>query len=228
MHLDARLQASVEMVLPGSRVADIGTDHAYLAVALLEEERASSVIACDKNAGPCEAAKRTVREHGLAETVSVRQGDGLAPLHPGEVDTVCIAGMGGKLIMRILDEAPHITEGLQRLVLQPMNAVQDLRRWLYEHGWHIVDEALAAVDGQLYEILAAEPGREALPEPVLLMIGPVLWQKRPALLQKHIGRLLLRERRTAAGLAKSVSACSKQAYIEHTAVIEALEEKFIW
>ena len=228
MHLDARLRAAAELVPQGSRVADIGTDHAYLAAALLEDGRASQVVACDKNAGPCEAARRTVLEHGLEAKASVRQGDGLAPLQEQEADVVCIAGMGGQLIIEILAASPHITAGLRRLVLQPMNAVQGLRRWLYANGWHIADEVLARADGRIYEILAAEPGKQAMPESVLLSIGPVLWQKKPELLREHIGLLLARERRAAAGMEKSESARKGEKYAEHMAAIKELEAKLTW
>ena len=161
MALDARLQAVADFVLPGSRVVDVGTDHAYLALELLRQRGAFQVIAADKNAGPCEAARHTIREAGLEGIIPVRQGDGLAVLVPDEVDTICIAGMGGQLIRDILAAAPEILQGASRLVLQPMNAAAGLRRWLYEQGWQLVDESLAEADGRVYEILAAEPGEAA-------------------------------------------------------------------
>ena len=91
MQIDDRLQALAELVPEGCRAADIGTDHGYLAITLLREGRASFVVASDKNQGPYEAAKRTVRENAVpAEAISVRLGDGLQVLEPGEVDTACI------------------------------------------------------------------------------------------------------------------------------------------
>ena len=97
MHLDDRLQALADFVPEGARAADIGTDHGYLAVALLQQGKANFVVAGDKNRGPYEAAKRTVHEYAISEEqISVRLGDGLEVVKPGEVDTVCIAGMGGR------------------------------------------------------------------------------------------------------------------------------------
>ena len=228
MALDARLQAVADFVLPGSRVVDVGTDHAYLALELLRQRGAFQVIAADKNAGPCEAARHTIREAGLEGIIPVRQGDGLAVLVPDEVDTICIAGMGGQLIRDILAAAPEILQGASRLVLQPMNAAAGLRRWLYEQGWQLVDESLAEADGRVYEILAAEPGEAALPEPLLLESGPVLFQKKPPLLRRHIQGLLERERRAAAGMEKSEQARESAAYRVMRDHIRGLEEKLRW
>ncbi len=228
MALDARLQAVADFVQLGSRVADIGTDHAYLALALWAQRGAAGVIAADKNSGPCEAARHTLQEAGLLGSIPVRQGDGLAVLQPGEVDTVCIAGMGGQLIAAILAAAPAILQQSGRLVLQPMNAAAELRRWLYAHGWHLVDEALAEADGHIYEIMVAEQGSAALPEPALLEIGPVIWAKKPPLLQAHIQVLLDRANQAAAGMEKSVSAKKSAEYAVVQQRISRLEEKWIW
>ena len=148
MHLDDRLQALADFVPEGARAADIGTDHGYLAVALLQQGKANFVVAGDKNRGPYEAAKRTVHEYAISEEqISVRLGDGLEVVKPGEVDTVCIAGMGGILMNTILEASPEVTEALKTLVLQPMNGAPELREWLYDHEWHIVDENLVIDDG---------------------------------------------------------------------------------
>ena len=175
MHLDNRLAAIAALVPRGTRVADVGTDHAYLAIALKEDRAAIQVIATDKNEGPCAAARRTLTEAGLAESIPVRCGDGLKVLVPGEVDTICIAGMGGGLIATILAEGNEVLSHVLRLVLQPMNDAAVLRRWLYENGWHIANESLAVADGRLYELITAEPGMAKMPEPWLLTLGPTLW-----------------------------------------------------
>ena len=192
--------------------------------------RAQARIPCTGGvkAGPCEAARHTLQEAGLLGSIPVRQGDGLAVLQPGEVDTVCIAGMGGQLIAAILAAAPAILQQSGRLVLQPMNAAAELRRWLYAHGWHLVDEALAEADGHIYEIMVAEQGSAALPEPALLEIGPVIWAKKPPLLQAHIQVLLDRANQAAAGMEKSVSAKKSAEYAVVQQRISRLEEKWIW
>ena len=228
MQLDARLRAVANFVGEGKRAADIGTDHAYLAIALMRERKAVRVIASDKNEGPYEAAKRTVHEAGLGQDISVRIGDGLAPLQPGEVDTVCMAGMGGVLMCEILSAGTEVLGTVESMVLQPMNGAAELRRWLYEHQWYIADEALALADGRIYEILSARRGKRKMPEPLLLEIGPVLWEKKPELLRHHIERLLFQERSVAAGMEKSQRAKRSSKYKASLKKIKALEERLKW
>ena len=212
MRLDDRLAAVAALVPHGAHVADVGTDHAYLAISLVEGGVAETVIATDKNEGPCAAARRTLSAAGLAHRVQVRLGDGLAPLSSGEVDTVCIAGMGGGLMAAILAAGPDVLSRVSRLVLQPMNDAARLRRWLYENGWHIAEESLAMEDGRLYEIIAAEPGGEKMPEPWLLPLGPILWKERPPLFARHVEAQMERLRRILRGMEKSEAAHGSGAY----------------
>ena len=228
MRIDERLRAVAALVPPESRVADIGSDHAYLAMYLWRTCGAARVIAADKNEGPCEAARKMIKNAGLASEIPVRCGDGLSVLSLGEVDVVCIAGIGGALIARILAASPQVLASLRRLVLQPMNDAPLLRRWLYEHHWHLAMETLAEADGRLYEILAAEPGAVSLPELGLLLIGPCLWEKKPPLLKKHIESLLLKAHRAAAGMEQSPAAMTREEYRKCKAEIAALEAKQRW
>lgn len=212
MRLDGRLAAVAALVPRGARVADVGTDHAYLAIALIEERSVETVIATDKNDGPCAAARRTLAEAGLDTRVPVRCGDGLSVLSPGEIDTVCIAGMGGGLIASILAAGADVLKGVSRLVLQPMNDAATLRRWLYENGWHIEEESLATADGRLYEIIAAEPGEEETPESWRLTLGPALWRDRPPFFVRHVEAQTERLHRILQGMEKSEAARESEAY----------------
>ncbi len=229
MKLGDRLQTLADFVPQGSCVADIGTDHGYLAVELVQSGRAKFVVASDKNAGPYEAAARTVRENGLTDDViSVRLGDGLESLSPGEVDTVCIAGMGGVLMMEILSASPKIVDKLETLILQPQGGAAELRQWLYKNHWYIADEALVLDDGRIYEIIMAKRGRHKMPSALLLEIGPVIWQKKPPLLRHHIEALLFQERRAAAGMEKSAKARKSKKYQVAIRHIKELEEHLSW
>ena len=138
-----------------SCVADIGADHGYLAIELATK-KFCKVIATDKNSKPVEAARKNICAAGMEKIIEVRQGDGLKVLQAGEVDTICIAGMGGALIAKILEESPEILESVRKLILQPMNAAEELRKFLPENNWYITGEELAEEGGIIYEIICAE------------------------------------------------------------------------
>ncbi|MHA6530331.1 tRNA (adenine(22)-N(1))-methyltransferase [Paenibacillus sp. BAC0078] len=157
--LSNRLQLVLEQVPQGSIVADIGSDHALLPVAAIESGRALSAIAGEVTTGPFEAARRGVAEAGLGKVISVRRGDGLEVLEPGEADCITIAGMGGSLIAAILERGRSLgkLEGVKTLALQPNVGEDVLRRWLLNHGWVLTAEHILEEDGKIYEILKAVP-----------------------------------------------------------------------
>jgi len=223
--LDNRLAAIAAMVPAGSKVADIGTDHAYLPIHLETAGITSGAIAGDIHQGPFQAALAAVRRVNLEDRISVRFGDGLAVLSPGEADTAVIAGMGGATIIEILSTQPEVTASLSRLVLQPMLAAPALRRWLVANGWRLVDETLAEEDGRIYEIIAAEQGKSAEMEPILLEIGPLLWSRRHPLLKAHLAGLCVQMKRVVAEMAVSASAVNSAKYQEYQEKIALLEEK---
>ena len=224
INLDDRLRQVAACVAISPTVADIGTDHAGLAIYLIENKQADKVIAADLNYEPCEAARRQIAQHGLTDKICVRQGDGLSVLVPGEVQVVCMAGMGGELMQNILADAPHILTSLRRLVLQPMNDSPRLRRWLYEHGWHIEAESIASVRGIFYAIIAAQPGVKPLPNPTELYVGPELCAKRPLLFKPYVTGLLSKINRARNGMAQSATAVRTQKYAELAVLARNLEE----
>ena len=154
--LDKRLSAVAALVRQGSRLADIGTDHAYLPVHLVQAGVCPSAIASDIGAGPLDAARRTVTESGLTSEIALRLGDGLATVSSGEVEDIAIAGMGGETIVAILEAAPWVQNGGVRLILQPMTRAEDLRRWLLQNGFSVLEEHLIRDGRHLYPVLAAE------------------------------------------------------------------------
>lgn len=181
MKLSQRLAAVAAYVPSGSTVADIGTDHAYLPVYLVNEGIAPQVIATDVHRKPYESARETVAAYRLQDRISVRLGDGLETLQPGEAGTIVIAGMGGKNMVQIFRRSPGVLETAGRLILQPMTHVETVRQWLWANGWYLLDEDLVAEDGHLYEILVVARGEETPADPE---IGPRLLEKRHPLLKK--------------------------------------------
>ncbi|MCR8641962.1 class I SAM-dependent methyltransferase [Paenibacillus sp. N1-5-1-14] len=153
--LSKRLEMIAQRVPQGSRVADIGSDHALLPTYLVQQGMISFAVAGEVNEGPRDAAQNQVRMAGLAEKISVRLGNGLAVIEPGEVETITIAGMGGSLISTILEEGKHKLTGVRTLILQPNVGEDFVRRWLDENGWLLTGETILEEDGKIYEILTA-------------------------------------------------------------------------
>lgn len=144
------------MVRKGSRLADIGTDHAYLPTALILDGTIPSAIAADLRKGPLENAEATVISYGIADKVQLRLSDGLKVVCPDEVDDIAIAGMGGNLISGILDCTPWVRNENIRLILQPQSHEELVRGWLWDNGFEIISEDSCFEDGKVYICIAAE------------------------------------------------------------------------
>jgi tRNA (adenine22-N1)-methyltransferase len=182
MKLTPRLQAIAELVPPGSVVADIGTDHGYLPVYLLLEQICQRAVAADVKEAPLEQARETVAAFNCLHKIDLRQGDGLQILREDDaVDTVVIAGLGGRTIASILTAGREKLAGVKRLILQPMGEAGYLRVFLAENGYAIGQESLAMEGRHLYEIILAVPGREAEKDSFRLSLGPRLLEGRPPL-----------------------------------------------
>ena len=158
LRLQPRLQCLADCVPQGTRLVDVGTDHGYLPVWLLQNGRIASAIASDINAEPLEHARRTAAEYSV--TLDLRLCPGLDAVAPNEADTVAIAGMGGETIIAILQDAAWDWRG-KTLLLQPMTKAELLRRWLTEHGFRIASERLVLDKGTIYPVLTVEAGKSA-------------------------------------------------------------------
>lgn len=155
MALNKRLLHAASFVPKGSRVADIGCDHAYLPIYLIKENIAKEVIACDINRGPIEKAEENISREGLGTVIKTLQTDGLVGLEAFMPDTVVICGMGGDLIFRIINDSDYTRQSAPLLILQPMTKQAELRRSLLSAGYNIINESLV-YDDRLYEIIIAK------------------------------------------------------------------------
>lgn len=202
--LSDRLLAVASRIPAESVLADIGSDHAYLPCYAVNNGLASKAIAGEVAEGPFLAAKQQVQKAGLEEQITVRKGDGLEVIQPGEVDCVTIAGMGGALIVSILDQGKEKLDGVQRLILQPNVGAEHVRKWLLAHEWELVDEEIMEEDGKIYEVLTAERGQPERPysrkKELELLVGPMLlaqkndvffkkWKREAAQLERVIEEL---------------------------------------
>lgn len=186
-----RLKLIASYVKKESKVADIGSDHALLPTYLIMNNIAEFCVAGEVNQGPFEAAKAQVKKTELEHKIDVRLGDGLAVLKQNEVDTICIAGMGGSLITKILQSGIERVQEVNRLVLQPNIGSEHIRRFFIEHDWEIIEENILEEDDKIYEVVVAEKGDGLIPynnlslsEEWATRIGPLLWRKPTSTLLK--------------------------------------------
>ncbi len=205
--IDNRIGAIINFVRRGSKVADIGADHGYLAIELVKSGRASFVIATDKNSGPFDAAKKNIAAAGL--NIETRLGDGLKILREGEVDTICIAGMGGS-------HSP-VTNSVEQLILQPMNAVEKVCAWLKNNSWFIADVDLAEAGGIIYEIISAVKNPAAVSLQTKKSVSP--------LLEKFNAQKIAKLQRVLDEMSKSPAAIATEKFAQIQAEINSLKQK---
>ena len=217
-----RLEAVFSIVPKARAIADIGTDHGYLAVELINRNRAEFVIAGDVHKGPLESAKEYVKSRGLESKIDCRLGDGLKVTRNGELNGAICCGMGGFLMRDIVDVGP---EPLEFYVLQPQNGQKELRQYMVQKGYVIVLEIIVEDAGKLYTAFLAiredcvekytgTPIQEnvyaALPEESLLWsVGALLEQERPPLWQKYIEYLIYQRQCALDGMTDKLSHTDK-------------------
>lgn len=155
--LSKRLQAVASMVTQGSLVCDVGCDHGYVSIYLVEQKISPHVLAMDVREGPLAAAGTHVAERGLGAWIETRLSNGLHNYITGEADSLVCAGMGGRLMMRILEEEQSKTESFRELILQPQSEIALFRAWLRERGYWIAGEQIVEEDGKYYPMMRVEP-----------------------------------------------------------------------
>ena len=190
LQLQPRLQLLADMVPEGSRLADVGTDHGYIPVWLLQRGRIAAAIASDIGAEPLQHARQTAEEYEVAD-IDFRLCPGLDAIAPEEADTIVIAGMGGETIQMILKAAPWTAKGEHLLLLQPMTKVEYLRKWLIDNGYTFTDERLVFDKNYLYPVFAARGGVQP-PLTLAQQYGGVLLDGDPLYadyLDERIGKL---------------------------------------
>ena len=187
MQLSKRLAAVAGMVTEGSRLVDVGTDHGYLPIFLVEEKKIPSALAMDINRGPLKKAEEHITALGLEDYIETRLSDGLLAYQKGEADSLVIAGMGGNLMVKILSEGKERLSGLRELILEPQSDPDRVRLWLTLHDFVLADEDFVEEDGKYYPVLRAIPGTQVqnLSREELLY-GPCLLKKGHPVLKKYL------------------------------------------
>ena len=195
-----RLNCAIELLRGANTVADIGCDHGRLCCALIQQGAANRCIAVDISALSLLKADRLIRKTGLGDRVETRLGDGLSPLAVGAVDAIAILGMGGTLMMQILNVTPPLL-GAKKCILQPMRAAEDIRRWLYERNYPVLEDRVVLDAGRHYQIFSVgqpEEKRQALPDgwpQDCFLLGFTAFLHREALMRPLAERMLATTRR---------------------------------
>ncbi|MCM2378150.1 tRNA (adenine(22)-N(1))-methyltransferase [Pseudomonas marginalis] len=199
--LSLRLERVAANVPHGARLADIGSDHAYLPVALMRRGVIAAAVAGEVVATPFHAAQRTVRDNGLEQHITVRLADGLAAIEAADgITAISVCGMGGETIRDILESGKAHLSGQERLVLQPNGGEQPLRQWLMDNGYSISSEELLRENRFYYEIIVAERAGPVVYSAEQLYFGPLQMQARsPAFIAKW-QRMLHQKQKTLASL----------------------------
>ena len=209
--LSQRLERVATHIPTGARLADIGSDHAYLPVALIHRGAIAAAVAGEVAATPFQAANRTVADNGLRQHITVRLADGLAAIQAGDdITAVSLCGMGGETIRDILDSGKAHLNGRERLILQPNGGEQPLRQWLMDNGYQILHEELLRENRFYYEIIVAERAETMTYTAEQLYFGPLQMQARsPAFVAKW-QRMLRQKRKALASLEQARQAVPEQ------------------
>lgn len=186
MELSKRLQAVADLVGKGMVLADIGTDHGYIPIYLIETQKCPKAYAMDINEGPLLHAKEHIREHGLEEKIEVRQSDGVKALAVGECESLIIAGMGGALTIKIMEDGAEVFQNLKEFVLQPQSEIEKVRQYLCENGYRIVEENMVLEDGKFYPMMKVVRGRDSGYRIEELRYGRYLLEQRHPVLKMYL------------------------------------------
>ncbi len=222
MQLSNRLSRIVSMVTKGLRVADVGTDHGYVPITLVNENISCRVIAMDVNKGPLLKAESNVKEAGLSEYIDLRLGDGLSALKPDEADCVVIAGMGGLLMQRILTEGAAVVNNLKEMVLSPQSDIHVIRGFIEAHSFMIIEEVMLIEDGKYYTIIKAVRGSEDTYSDTELRFGRYLLQAKDEVLFSYLNK----EKKLLTGILENIKGKETSSSIKRAEEI-ALDLKHI-
>ena len=247
MELSRRLRMNASFVTPGNRLADVGTDHGYIPIALRLEGVIPSALAMDINPGPLERAKEHIRQFDLETDIHTRLSDGVQALCPGEADSVLIAGMGGALTIKILEAGKDVLSSVQELILQPQSEIPHFRTFLMEEGYLLMDENIIYEEGKYYFMMKVrwlgEMSEDAVKSQVREswkaddaasglagQLGPILLYRKCPLLLNYVEWQLAEHRKIAKRLEQEADAANpktmwrRQEIAEETALLtRALE-----
>ncbi len=218
MQLSKRMQAVADLITPCDMLADVGTDHGYIPIYAVEEKIVKRAIAMDINRGPIERAASHIAEHGLEAYIDTRCCDGVADLKAGEVQTVVIAGMGGGLMQKIMEDGAKVFQTVSEVILQPQSEIEKFRYYLVSHGWYIEKEDIVFEDGKYYPMMRIRHGEMEISNELFGKFGIYLLEERNPVLKDYLNKSL----DTCSSILNKLYACGRSE--EDERVMEIKEE----
>lgn len=204
MNLGTRLELVARLIPENSIIADVGTDHGYIPIFCVKNNISISALAMDVNEGPLLSAQKNIQKYGLEDKITTRLSNGLENLKKDEANVIVIAGMGGLLIMDIIDRGYNVISPDTLLVLQPMLAVKELREFLYNKGFSVLEEYVCREDNKFYNILTVKKGKtDYLPKDIV--VGKNISKNSPEVYKDYLEYKLRILNNIADGMKKSSS-----------------------
>lgn len=231
--LSNRLLAVASFVTDGNVLADVGTDHGYIPIYLLQTKRIQKAIAMDINEGPLDRAKEHIVMFGLNDYIETRLSDGVEALTPGEVDTILIAGMGGGLVMHILEEGKEVCHQAKELILQPQSELERVRNYLWSDGYVILEENMVLEDEKFYPMMRVQyqnrTDAESAENILFCRYGKLLLEQKQGVLLEYLKREAMLYGEILAGLKKQpVSEKINERIAEVEKVIELNQKAYMY
>lgn len=220
MELSKRLSAVAALLNNCEKMADIGTDHGYIPIYLVEQKRVHDAIAMDISKGPLQRAREHVQLHKLDEYIELRLSDGAKELNVGEVQEVVIAGMGGRLMMKIIDESRELFHSLQGFVIQPQSEYGYVRRFLEENGYVILKENMVEEDGKYYPMMRVSSGQMKLEQECFYEYGEYLLTEKHPVLQEYLRKEYDNYKKISKTLQQGTTEKQKQRLVEVEKIID--------
>ncbi len=186
IQISRRLSAVAALVSPGQVLADVGCDHGYIPIYLIQKGQIPRAIAMDINQGPLLRAREHIREWGLEDYIETRLSDGVEALKPGEAQCLVIAGMGGPLMEKILTQGENVVKDMKELILQPQSEIGHFRQFLAENGYRIIEEDMVEEEKKYYPMMKAVQGSMNYTKKAEYLYGKKLLEKRHPVLREFL------------------------------------------
>lgn len=228
MEISKRLRTIADMVTPNSVVCDVGTDHGYLAIYLIEQGICEKVIAMDVAEGPLSKAQTNIAQYHFEDQIETRLSDGLDELHPFEASTVVMAGMGGILITGLLEKGKAVLDTVRELIVSPHTDIELTRRYLLRNGFAIAKERMLVEDGKYYIIMKAYHGKQSYDTLSEYRYGSGLLKERNPVLKEYLEKELVKNESLYGNLKTISTENSEKRRMELEEEIQCIKEGLMY